>query len=84
MAQRAALTVAADLPVYFAHAHSPGERGTNENINGLIREYLPKGTKIPADIDYLWAVACLLNDRRGMVGSRGPGEVFAELMLRRS
>ncbi|MGH3192905.1 MAG: IS30 family transposase [Streptosporangiaceae bacterium] len=42
MAQHAALTLDADLPVYFAHAHSPWERGANENTNGLIREYLPR------------------------------------------
>ncbi len=48
MARHAALTLAADLPVYFAHAHSPWERGTNENTNGLIREYFPKGTEIRA------------------------------------
>ena len=82
MARHAALTVAADLPVYFAHAHSPWERGTNENTNGLIREYFPKGTEITGDIDYLWAVADSLNDRpRAILGFRKPTEVFAELLL---
>lgn len=82
MAAHAALTLAADLPVYFAHAHSPWERGTNENTNGLIREYFPKGTEITGDIDYLWAVADSLNDRpRAILGFRKPSEVFAELML---
>ncbi len=82
MARHAALTLAADLPVYFAHAHSPWERGTNENTNGLIREYLPKGTEIPGDMDYLWAVADSLNDRpRAILGFRKPSEVFTELML---
>ena len=82
MARHAALTVAADLPVYFAHAHSPWERGTNENTNGLIREYLPKGTEITGDMDYLWSVANSLNDRpRAILGFRKPSEVFAELLL---
>jgi len=82
MARHAALTLAADLPVYFAHAHSPWERGTNENTNGLIREYLPKGTEIPSDPGYLWAVADSLNDRpRAILGFRKPNEVFAELLL---
>jgi len=85
MARHAALTVAADLPVYFAHAHSPWERGTNENTNGLIREYFPKGTEITGDIDYLWAVADSLNDRpRAILGFRKPKEVFAELLLQES
>ena len=82
MAGHAALTLAADLPVYFAHAHSPWERGTNENTNGLIREYFPKGTEITGDMDYLWMVADSLNDRpRAILGFRKPSEVFAELML---
>src|SRR5712692_4272361 len=80
MAQHAALTLATDIPVYFAHAHSPWERGTNENTNGLIREYFPKGTEITGDMDYLWAVADSLNDRpRAILGFRKPSEVFAEL-----
>ena len=82
LARHAALTLAADLPVYFAHAHSPWERGTNENTNGLIREYLPKGTEIPGDTEYLWSIADSLNDRpRAILGFRKPSEVFAELML---
>jgi transposase, IS30 family len=85
MARHAALTVAADLPVYFAHAHSPWERGTNENTNGLVREYFPKGTEITGDINYLWAVADSLNDRpRAILGFRKPNEVFAELLLQES
>jgi len=85
MARHAALTVAADLPVYFAHAHSPWERGTNENTNGLVREYFPKGTEITGDTEYLWAVADSLNDRpRAILGFRKPSEVFAELMLQES
>jgi IS30 family transposase len=82
LAQHAALTVQTDMPVYFAHAHSPWERGTNENTNGLIREYLPKGTEIPGDLQYLWAIADELNDRpRATLGFRTPREVFIELLL---
>ncbi len=85
MARHAALTVAADLPVYFAHAHSPWERGTNENTNGLLREYLPKGTEITSDPYYLAAIADSLNDRpRAILGFRKPNEVFAELLLQES
>jgi transposase, IS30 family len=85
MARHAEFSLAADLPVYFAHAHSPWERGTNENTNGLIREYFPKGTEITGDKDYLWAVASELNDRpRAILGFRKPSEVFAELLLQES
>ena len=78
----AALTLASSIPVYFAHAHSPWERGTNENTNGLLREYFPKGTDITGDIRYLQAVADEINDRpRAILGFRTPAEVFAELLL---
>ena len=63
MAKHAALTLATAMPVYFAHAHSPWQRGTNENTNGLIREYLPKGTVITDHQPYLTAIAEELNER---------------------
>src|SRR5258708_3689229 len=82
MAEHAALTLATDIPVYFAHAHSPWERGTNENTNRIVREYFPKGTDITGDIRYLQAVADEINDRpRAILGFRTPAEVFAELLL---
>lgn len=82
MAQHAALTLATDIPVYFAHAHSPWERGTNENTNRIVREYFPKGTEITGDIHYIQAVADEINDRpRAILGFRTPAEVFAELLL---
>ena len=82
MARHAALTLASDIPVFFAHAHSPWERGTNENTSGLLREYFPKGTDITGDIRYLQVVADEINDRpRAILGFRTPAEVFAELLL---
>jgi hypothetical protein len=82
MAQHAALTLATDIPVYFAHAHSPWERGTNENTNRLVGEYFPKRTEITSESSYLWEVADELNGRpRAILGLRTPAEAFAELLL---
>jgi IS30 family transposase len=82
MARHAALTLATDMPVYFAHPHSPWERPTNENTNGLIREYLPKGTDITSHQPYLDAIADELNDRpRAVLGYLTPREVFTKLLL---
>lgn len=68
--------------MYFVHARSPWERGTNEGTNGFIQEYLLKWTEIIGDIDYLWAAADSLNDRPVLHSNSGKlSEVFAELML---
>ena len=74
MARHAALTMATDLPVYFAHPRSPWERGSNENTNRLIREYLPKGTDIPQHQPYLTAIAEELNERPEPPSATSPHE----------
>lgn len=72
---------ATGLPVYFAHPHSPWERGSNENMNRIVREFLPKGTVITSDPIYLAAIAAEINDRpRKIFHRRKPSEVFAELV----
>lgn len=81
MAAHAAFSLATDVAVYFAHPHSPWERGTNENTNGLLREYFPKGTEITDDQTYLNRVAAELNNRpRRILGYRTPAEVFVDLL----
>jgi IS30 family transposase len=69
------------MPVYFAHPHSPWERGSNENLNRIVREYLPKGVEIPSDPRYLAMVACDINDRpRKIHNWKKPSEIFADLV----
>lgn len=81
MASHATFSLATNVEVYFAHPHSPWERGTNENTNGLLREYFPKGTEITDDQTYLDRVAAELNNRpRRILGYRTPAEVFADLL----
>jgi IS30 family transposase len=64
MAAHRRFTVATDVAVYFCDPHSPWQRGTNENTNGLLRQYFPKGTNLAAyDQAYLDAVALQLNTR---------------------
>src|SRR3954462_401775 len=80
MARHAAVT-ATGLPVYFAHPHSPWERGSNENLNRIVREFFPKGVPITSDPAYLAMVAAEINDRpRKIFDWKKPSEIFAELV----
>jgi IS30 family transposase len=80
MARHAAIT-ATGLPVYFAHPHSPWERGSNENLNRIVREFFPKGVPITSDPNYLAMVASEINDRpRKIHHWKKPSEIFTELV----
>jgi IS30 family transposase len=81
MAQHAAFTIDTGIQVYFCDPHSPWQRPSNENTNGLLRQYMPKGTDLSkyseADLE---AIAQSLNNRpRKRLGFMKPSEKFAEL-----
>jgi IS30 family transposase len=82
MAQHARLRIDTGLPVYFCDPQSPWQRGTNENTNGLLRQYFPKGTELSRHSpDDLAAVAAALNSRpRKTLGWRTPAEVLNEYL----
>jgi IS30 family transposase len=82
MAQHARFTVDTNVQVYFCDPHSPWQRGSNENTNGLLRQYFPKGTNLkafgPKELD---AVAAQLNDRpRQTLGWMRPSEFLAQAL----
>ena len=83
MSQHARLTVDAGLQVYFCDPHSPWQRATNENTNGLLRQYFPKGTDLSAHgADDLAAVALALNTRpRKTLAWQTPAEALDQLLL---
>jgi IS30 family transposase len=82
MAQHAQLRIDTGLPVYFCDPQSPWQRGSNENTNGLLRQYFPRGTDLARHSrDDLDAVAHALNSRpRKTLSWKTPAEALDELL----
>ena len=82
MAQHVRIAQATDLAIYFCDPHSPWQRGTNENTNGLLRQYFPKGTDLSRwGPGYLDHVAAELNNRpRKTLHWKTPAEALAKLL----
>lgn len=82
MSNHIAIAAAIDLDIYFCDPHSPWQRGTNENTNGLLRQYFPKGTDLSVHgAGYLDFVAAELNNRpRKRLNWRTPAEALDQLL----
>ena len=83
MAQHARLKIEAGVRVHFRDPHSPWKRGTNENINGLLRQYFPKGTDLSMhSANEIAAVAAALNSRpRKTLDWKTPAEALDRFLL---
>jgi transposase, IS30 family len=82
MAEHLQFTIDAGVQVFFCDPRSPWQRGTNENTNGLLRQYLPKSADLRQfDQDALDAIAAELNGRpRQTPGFKTPSQVLAEAL----
>ena len=82
MADHKRFTLATDISVYFCDPHSPWQRGSNENTNGLLRQYFPKGIDISGYSQaQLNAIARKLNERpRKTLNYETPAERFSQLV----
>ena len=78
LAQHQQITVATGTDVFFCDPHSPWQRGSNENMNGLLRDYFPKGSDLSVHSgEDLVRVAAEVNDRpRKTLGWQRPAELF--------
>jgi IS30 family transposase len=84
MSEHQRLTASTGVPVFFADPHSPWQRGSNENANGLLRQDLPKGTDLAGHTQgELDAIAAQLNNRpRKILGFRTPLQVYHDLLAK--
>jgi IS30 family transposase len=82
MSRHLEFTLATDVPVYFCDPHSPWQRGSNENTNGLLRQYFPKGTDLSVHSrEHLAKVAAELNRRpRETLGWDTPAQRLAKVL----
>jgi len=83
LAKHQQITIATGLDIYFCDPHSPWQRGSNENTNGLLRQYFPKGTDLDLhSATHLQAVAAELNARpRKTLGRATPAEAMQRLLF---
>ena len=82
MSNHRSITVATGVPIYFCDPHSPWQRGSNENTNGLLRQYMPKGTDLSkySEEDLIRIQRSLNGRPRETLGYRMPEEKLAELV----